>query len=121
MSEPIKFNFSGYTAAILAIPAIHEQEPTPGIEESQESQGPKAKNSASSSLHQEAFPNSRIARIAEAERKKILAWLPHIGETDQALIDDVLYYCAATPEALTYYLKRAREVPQDYRIIAINA
>ncbi|MGZ8943012.1 MAG: hypothetical protein ACXW00_09620 [Methylobacter sp.] len=110
MSEPIKFDFSSYTAAIPAISAIREQEPPPRIAESQESQGPKAKNAASSP-HQEAFPNRRIARIAEADRQKILAWLAHIGETDQAVIDDVLHYCASNPEALAYYLKRAGEVP----------
>jgi hypothetical protein len=115
MSEPIKFDFSGYTAAIPAIPAIRQQEPSPRIAESQESQDPGAKNAE---LHpnRETFPNSRIARIAEAERKKILAWLHFIGETNQAMIDDVLEYCASNPEALAYYLKRAEEVPpQDDR------
>ncbi|MGZ8906808.1 MAG: hypothetical protein ACXW1U_13935 [Methylobacter sp.] len=114
MSEPIKFDFSGYTAAIPAIPAIRQQEPPPRIAESQESQGHKTKK-AESSTDQEVFPNSRIARIAEADRQKILAWLAHIGETNQALIDDVLDYCASNPEALAYYLKRAEEVPEDDR------
>ena len=45
----------------------------------------------------------------------ILSWLHSIGETDQALIDDVLDYCASNPEALAYYLKRAEEVPEDDR------
>ncbi len=110
MSEPIRFDFSGYTAAIPAIPAIQEREPASRIAESQESQGHKAKN-AESSTDQEVFPNSRIAEIAEADRKKILAWLSHIGETDQAVIDDVLDYCGSNPEALAYYLKRAEEIP----------
>lgn len=108
MNEPIKFDFSIYTAAIPAIPAIREQKPTPKIAESQESQGPKTEN-AKSFPNQEPFTNSRIARIAEAEHRKILAWLSHIGETDEAMIDDVLAYCASNPDALTYYLKRAEE------------
>ena len=45
------------------------------------------------------------------EKTAILRWLHSIGETDQALIDDVLDYCASNPEALSYYLKRAEEVP----------
>ena len=110
MSAPIKFNFSAYTPAIPAIPAIREHEPMPRIAESQESQGSKTEN-AKSFPNQELFPNSRIARIAGADRQKILSWLSHIGETDQALIDDVLDYCASNPEALSYYLKRAEEVP----------
>jgi hypothetical protein len=110
MSAPIKFNFAAYTPAIPAIPAIRGQEPMPRIAESQESQGPKTENVKSSPI-QEPFPNSRIARIAEADRQKILAWLSHIGETDKAIIDDVLEYCANDPEAMAYYLGRAREIP----------
>ena len=111
MSAPIKFNFSAYTPAIPAIPAIREHEPMPRIAESQESQGPKTEN-AKSFPNQEIFPNSRIARIAEADRQKILSWLSHIGETDQAAVDDVIDYCASDPDALVYYLGRAGEVPQ---------
>lgn len=44
-------------------------------------------------------------------KASILSWLHFIGETDQAMIDDVLDYCAGNPEALAYYLKRAEEVP----------
>jgi len=54
---------------------------------------------------------TEINIFTESEQKNILAWLSHIGETDQAIIDDVLDYCASNPEALSYYLKRAEEVP----------
>jgi hypothetical protein len=114
MSEPIKFDFSGYTAAIPAIPAIRQQEQPPRIAESQESQDPRAKY-AELPPDRETFPNSRIARIAEADRQKILAWLYSIGETDQALIDDVLQYCTDNPEALAYYLERSKSVIEDDR------
>ncbi|WP_020564618.1 hypothetical protein [Methylosarcina fibrata] len=45
------------------------------------------------------------------DKTAILAWLHFIGETDQAMIDDVLDYCAGNPDALAYYLERAEEVP----------
>ena len=54
-------------------------------------------------------------RLNPKDRAAILRWLHFIGETDQALIDDVLDYCASNPEALAYYLKRAEEVPEDDR------
>ncbi|MGZ8910686.1 MAG: hypothetical protein ACXW09_11930 [Methylococcaceae bacterium] len=47
----------------------------------------------------------------EPDKPAILRWLHSIGETDHAVIDDVLHYCASNPEALAYYLKRAGEVP----------
>ena len=46
-------------------------------------------------------------RLNPKDRAAILRWLHFIGETDQAMIDDVLDYCASNPEALAYYLKRA--------------
>ncbi|MGZ8916178.1 MAG: hypothetical protein ACXW1Z_24115 [Methylobacter sp.] len=45
----------------------------------------------------------------------ILRWIYSIGETDQAMIDDVLDYCTRNPEAQAYYLKRAEEVSDDDR------
>ena len=50
-------------------------------------------------------------RLNPKDKTAILRWLHFIGETDQAMIDDVLDYCAGNPEALAYYLKRAEEVP----------
>jgi hypothetical protein len=49
--------------------------------------------------------------INPKDKAAILRWLHYIGETDQAVIDDVLDYCTGNPEALAYYLKRAEEVP----------
>jgi hypothetical protein len=42
---------------------------------------------------------------------KVRSWLHSIGETDQAMIDDVLDYCGSNQDALAYYLERAEEVP----------
>ncbi len=58
----------------------------------------------------EFSPNSPNSPGSNA-KTAIVRWLHSIGETDQALIDDVLDYCASNPEALSYYLKRAEEVP----------
>lgn len=55
--------------------------------------------------------NASEPRLNPKHRTAIVRWLHSIGETDQALIDDVLDYCASNPEALAYYLKRAEEVP----------
>ncbi|MGZ8194568.1 MAG: hypothetical protein ACXWTH_02975 [Methylosarcina sp.] len=59
--------------------------------------------------------NGWAARLTHQDTTAVLRWLPSIGETDQAMIDDVLEYCACNPEALAYYLKRAEEVPYDDR------
>ncbi|WP_020562524.1 hypothetical protein [Methylosarcina fibrata] len=58
-----------------------------------------------------AANDDRRPRLNSKDKTAILAWLHFIGETDQALIDDVLDYCAGNPDALAYYLKRAEEVP----------
>ncbi|MGZ8910998.1 MAG: hypothetical protein ACXW09_13560 [Methylococcaceae bacterium] len=55
--------------------------------------------------------NGSAARLTHQDTTTVLRWLPSIGETDQAMIDDVLNYCASNLEALAYYLKRAEEVP----------
>ncbi|MGZ8095696.1 MAG: hypothetical protein ACXWUD_05560 [Methylosarcina sp.] len=47
------------------------------------------------------------------DRAAILRWLHYLGENSQPIIDNVLEYCATNPEALTYYLKRAMEIPHD--------
>lgn len=45
----------------------------------------------------------------------IRRWLAHIEETDPALIENCLNQCRTDPEALAYFLQRAREVPEDDR------
>ncbi|MGZ8184688.1 MAG: hypothetical protein ACXWT1_22330 [Methylobacter sp.] len=50
--------------------------------------------------------------VKPEDRAAILRWLVYIGETDEAVIDEVLQYCASTPEALAYYLRRAEEAPE---------
>jgi hypothetical protein len=46
------------------------------------------------------------------DREKVLAWLKHIGETDQAIIDEIIFACKNDPEARAYYVKRSAEVNQ---------
>ena len=38
-------------------------------------------------------------------------WLTHIGETDPAIIGEVLGRCRQDPGALAYFTQRAAEVP----------
>lgn len=46
-----------------------------------------------------------------AEEGRILAWLDHIGETDEAVIASVLGQCRRDGEARAYFLERSEEVP----------
>lgn len=62
----------------------------------------------------EFSPNSPNSPGSNA-KTAIVRWLHFIGETDRAIIDDVLDYCASNQDALAYYLKRAEEVPEDDR------
>lgn len=39
------------------------------------------------------------------DRRKVLAWLDHIGETDKACRAEVLQLCKDDPEARAYYVK----------------
>lgn len=64
MTAPIKFDFSSYTAAISAIPAIREQETGPRIAESHESQDSTVKN-AELTGETTTTQNRRIAEIAK--------------------------------------------------------
>ncbi|MGZ8942816.1 MAG: hypothetical protein ACXW00_08630 [Methylobacter sp.] len=121
MKGPIKFDFSSYTAAIFAIPAIQEPK---GPARTAEPQELKTKN-AEAPLDEARPQNRRIAEIASEEKGKssiseeaitqVRSWLHSIGETDQAIIDEVLDYCRTHPEGLVYYLKRAEELPEDNR------
>ena len=45
---------------------------------------------------------------AEANRL-VLAWLESIGETDQAIIDEVLQRCKEDADALAYFVWRGRQ------------
>lgn len=51
-----------------------------------------------------------ISKLAEADSQKILAWLSHICETDQEMIDETLSRCSENPETLAYFLMRSRQV-----------
>ena len=46
------------------------------------------------------------------DRDKVLAWLNHINETDQAIIDEVIEACRTDPEARAYYVGRSSEINQ---------
>jgi hypothetical protein len=48
-----------------------------------------------------------------ADEAAIRHWLDHIGETDERIVAEVLQMCAENPDALAYYLMRAREVPDQ--------
>lgn len=43
------------------------------------------------------------------DREKVMAFLAHIGETDQIIIDDVIYHCKNDPEARKYFVSRHDE------------
>jgi len=45
------------------------------------------------------------------EEKKIRNWLTSIGETNRSTIYETLDECRKDNDSLTYYLKRAAEVP----------
>lgn len=49
---------------------------------------------------------------AHDDKKAIRAWLAHIGETHQPIIDEVLHMCATDPAALAYYTMRSMEGAQ---------
>jgi len=68
----------------------------------------------------EVRPNSETSKTGDLnnhssvkpeDRAAILRWLHSIGETDQAVMDDVIEYCAGNPDAMAYYLKRACSCP----------
>lgn len=42
-------------------------------------------------------------------REKVYAWLNHINETDQTIIDEVIDHCRADAGARTYYVRRYDE------------
>lgn len=46
------------------------------------------------------------------DRERVLKWLAHIGETDQAVIDEVINQCRTDKEARAYYVGRSAEVPK---------
>jgi len=65
--RPVKFDFSSYTAAISAIPAIQEQETPLRIAESQESQATEGKK-ADFLPDDAVLQNRRIAESHESQR-----------------------------------------------------
>ncbi|MBI3776767.1 MAG: hypothetical protein HY273_14695 [Gammaproteobacteria bacterium] len=60
-----------------------------------------------------AVPQPGKSEISQADETRIRAWLLHIGETHQPIIDDVMQMIANDPVALAYYLKRSDEVPHS--------
>jgi len=53
-----------------------------------------------------------VQLFSASNEKAIRAWLTFIGEHDLEMIDDVLDRCRTDPEALSYFLLRACEVPE---------
>ncbi|MCU7803803.1 MAG: hypothetical protein KZQ96_11445 [Candidatus Thiodiazotropha sp. (ex Lucinoma borealis)] len=52
-----------------------------------------------------------LPELVSDEESNIRAWLVHIGETDPAIIAEVLDKCRNNLEARRYFLKRSVEVP----------
>lgn len=57
--------------------------------------------------------------LADTDKQKILAWLAHIGETDQEIVDEVLVQVTNDARALAYFLKRAEEVKTSETTIVL--
>lgn len=51
------------------------------------------------------------ASLTAKDETAIRAWLAHIEESDPVTIADMLAQCAADPDARTYCLKQARQIP----------
>jgi hypothetical protein len=51
--------------------------------------------------------------LTRDQEAAITRWLDHIDEADPALRAECLDRCRQDPEALAYYLERAREVPDE--------
>jgi hypothetical protein len=49
-------------------------------------------------------------QISTAQEASIKSWLDSIGETDTAIINDVLDRCMADADALAYYIGRTKEI-----------
>jgi hypothetical protein len=47
--------------------------------------------------------------MSTEDRAAILKWLTHIDEDDFGMICDVMDRCETIPEALNYFLMRAKE------------
>ena len=56
-------------------------------------------------------PESVMKLSSDAE-SRIQTWFEHIGETDQAIIDEALENCRVDSNARKYFLKRSEEVPK---------
>lgn len=63
--------------------------------------------------HADALGRLSIPRggssMTKDDRAAILKWLTHIEEDDFSMICDVMDKCETNPEALTYFLMRAKE------------
>ena len=59
-----------------------------------------------------AESQSMTLPIALVEESAVLKWLRYIQETDDEVIAMVLHQCRSDPDALAYFLQRAREMPK---------
>ena len=84
-----------------------------------------ARNKACNSCTTEAKKSAQLSvekqglNVAQHSPEiRIRAWLAHIGETHQPIIEEVMEMIATDPAALAYYMKRADEVlrPADHDI-----
>ncbi|WP_456406042.1 hypothetical protein [Thiolapillus sp.] len=58
----------------------------------------------------------QLPELLPDEDSNIRAWLAHIGETDPAIIAEVMDKCRDDLEARRYFLKRSEEVPKPVTI-----
>ena len=53
-------------------------------------------------------------KLMAANETAIRTWLSFIQETDPALINEVLDKCRSNPDALNYFLWRAKDMPHQH-------
>lgn len=57
--------------------------------------------------------------ITPNHTQKIVAWLAHIGEADQEMVDDLLVQVTNDARAMAYFLKRSEEVKTSETTIVL--
>jgi len=57
----------------------------------------------------ETLRTQKEAIVNTLAADSIRAWLAHIGETDPAMVNEVMERCRTDTDACAYFLKRARE------------
>lgn len=69
----------------------------------------KAPSVSFGSAIQAHIKKTNDVKVGAGDTAAIRAWLAHIGETDPAIIADVLHQCQQDADARAYYLQRAAD------------